>query len=65
MSMLEMMLPMFGINKEDLPEPEKIQAGFVAIAALPDTVARLEAKLDRLLAGGHNVSPDIPLSKTE
>lgn len=47
--MLEMLLPMLGIKKEDLPPPETLQHGFAYIAELPETLARLEEKLDRLL----------------
>ena len=48
--MLEMLLPMLGIKKEDLPPPETLQQGFSFIAELPETLARLEEKLDRLLS---------------
>lgn len=48
--MLEMLLPMLGIKKEDLPPPETLQQGFSFIAELPETLARLEEKLDLLLS---------------
>lgn len=63
--MFDMLLPMLGIKKDDLPPPEKLQAGFAAVAALPDTIARIEGKLDQLLNASHNAPSDIAASKSE
>lgn len=54
--MLEMLLPMLGIKKEDLPPPETLQQGFACIAAFPETLQRLENKLDLLLSRA-NIAP--------